>query len=77
MATTAPIPMMIPAKPMMIPARANPAPCWVPPDRLICERAMNPKTMARTDPIPESQKKNEHTNEATASPFVVLTGGYP
>src|SRR5665213_3317490 len=58
------------AKPMMIPANAIPFPRWIPAECLICDRDTNPNTIPSTAPIPKSQKKNEHTNDATAKPFV-------
>ena len=76
-ATIKPIPMTIPAKPMMMPAKARPPLCCVPPDRLIWERAMNPKMMARMAPTPQTQKNRLHTSEAMARPLVPPTGAYP
>jgi hypothetical protein len=57
----------------MTPAIANPRPRCVWFDRLIWDRDMDPKTTARTDPSPNIQS-NEHTSEATASPFVFCVG---
>ena len=59
--------------PMMMPARARPFPRCIPPDCLICDRAMNPKTMASTAVRPKTQS-SEQTSEAMARPFVLATG---
>jgi hypothetical protein len=57
--------------PRMMPARTRSLPFWAPFDSRAWRRAMNPKMMARTEPTPTSQKKNDQTKDATAHPLVV------